>query len=738
MTMGETAAEAQGRPFEATRDALAMAQPATRDSARDAFDDLSVRARTFGRRYWPELTAAAIAFVALVYLLHVLTRYALPPSGDSGQWLTISRYYLHEAMPADRTATTMPPVVPVLLAVFSIILPGKPLAIVALAALCFAGIAGLSYLLGRRLTGAASGGMFAVMLVAVAQPQLYETISVGAYPQLIALSGMGLCLYALFGIARDAQSRGDWMLLQGGVALVLFSHTPSATTLLPPLAACLAYLWFSSDDRRAFFRSVFGSLRPIVLLWAVFILVNRDVVFGYVNVPATFDLKGPAMLWSTIWRDDPQRLVFGVGAFMTLALPFGLRDRHMWKSRPAMVLLIWTATLAAIVAAASVRHVNTDYPRFIPYFIVPLGLAAAAGIQILKPSTMVSLVALAGIALFAGQPALDHLDQSARFYGINGQSDSLIAASDWLNESGGEGAVIGGTRDTKWLQALTGRTSLLYLRPVSITRPWEADRAIAAEIVHRSSGGFETGRILTTVNDGGEDFGAVYRQGLRIDAYYKGMYTPVLALDDRSTRVHLSAFGKTQSFPLAGMLRSPTIASRSDDGAIYLDTQFDSEDAPVQVHRQVSNEFDVHATTLDLFVGRPAGVDLTQVTLATVNGTITVTPGISSSTVDVELFDGSILPLDVQTAWVPDDTRPVDADPSLTWQRVRIVISVPEGDRRIDEARLYEPADILHQYGVRYIVDRNGDGAPFPIIKGYGLTEVYSNDDYRVFEAPAR
>ena len=52
----------------------------------------------------------------------------------------------------------------------------------------------------------------------------------------------------------------------------------------------------------------------------MFVFINRDVIFGYANVPAAFDLKGPDKLFRIVWRDNVQRAVFLGGLSMLAAL----------------------------------------------------------------------------------------------------------------------------------------------------------------------------------------------------------------------------------------------------------------------------------------------------------------------------------------------------------------------------------------------------------------------------------
>ena len=107
---------------------------------------------------------------------------------------------------------------------------------------------------------------------------------------------------------------------------------------------------------------------------------------------------------------------------------------------------------------------------------------------LVRSKTVVAAVAICVVVL-AGQHSMHAFDKATAFYGMNEKGSELTAVSDWLNSSGEAGAITGGTREVKWLEALTGRDSLLYLPRIFITRPWEVDNAIAAEVIQRASAG---------------------------------------------------------------------------------------------------------------------------------------------------------------------------------------------------------------------------------------------------------
>jgi hypothetical protein len=695
------------------------------------------QAEAFGRKHWSGVTACAIAGGVVLYLLYLYTRFPLPPGTDAGQWLSVSRFYLGEHVPEGRSVATVPPLVPIILAVLSPI-GGPTGAIAGIAVLSYGLIAIVSYRLGARLTGDATGGLLALVAIAVIQSQLFEFFAMGAFPQLMAIGGMAFMLYALLGLASNPDDRSEWFVLAGGLAITLFSHTPSATIALPIGGACLLYVVYSSDDRGLAASRIMHILGPVVAVWALFLFANRDVIFGYAGIDAAYELKGPDKLFHIIWRDNVQRVVFLAGLSATAALPFmtQIPPGRRGSRNPAVMLVIWTAGLAAIVAFAAVRQTGTDYPRFIAYFIVPFGLAVAACVQSLKPSPGAVAALLVPVLLFAGHDALRHFDTATRFYGINERSSSLNSVAAWLDQQPGEDGVIGGTRETKWLEALTGRDSLLYLPRVYITRPWEVDRALEAEVLHRSSGGIETGRMLITANDGGQDFGKVFPNGVRFDLFDSGLYVHCLTLRDQTAAVTFASYGATTKVSLASMSNQGTRAYEDLAGK-HLATTFISEDAPISIVRVVTaDSLNTGVVNLDYFVGSPAGVRPDSFVVGTGDpGSIEVKPD-GSGVLYTELPNGEEAQLVVHTSWQADALPPQDANPFLTWRRASIQFNAGAGEHRVPYAQLFDPVSILRSRHVRYIVDRDGDGAAFPLIRDLDLQPVYENSVYKVYEVP--
>ena len=70
-------------------------------------------------RFWVGLCAVILASLVGFWLYATLTDPNLLPSADAGQWLAFSRYYSGQPWPPYRQPLSVPPLFPVLLAVFA-------------------------------------------------------------------------------------------------------------------------------------------------------------------------------------------------------------------------------------------------------------------------------------------------------------------------------------------------------------------------------------------------------------------------------------------------------------------------------------------------------------------------------------------------------------------------------------------------------------------------------------------
>jgi hypothetical protein len=262
-------------------------------------------------------------------------------------------------------------------------------------------------------------------------------------------------------------------------------------------------------------------------------------------------------------------------------------------------------------------------------------------------------------------------------------------------------------------------------------RDWEVERALAADVVQRTSGAIETGRVMVRINDGGQDFGAVFLPGVRLDVYHHGLYDPVLELAHASTWIAYERGGESQLVRLSTILPSVTTAV---DGKAFVTHFGDRTDALSVVRTVEATPGNANSIGVRYHIRPAVDVELRSLQFNVEGEQILVGEGSAPATIESELFDGTIVPITVITSWDHGMAPPLAPPGEGEWQTLTIELRVPTGERRTDVTTFYDPVSILRGYGIRYIINRDGDGASYPLIRRYDLLPVHENADYKIYE----
>ena len=203
----------------------------------------------------------------------------------------ISRYYLGERVPVGRTVSTV---------------PGRPadargperraagqsLAIVVLAAACYAALAWIAIPTRTPHDGDAGGGLLAVVSWSSRRVTCSTSSRWAPIRRAVGVIGMSVCLLGLLRVLGVGSELAR-ILLAGGTLVTVFFHTPSATVLLPVFAYLRGISLLAVQDARPHGEG--RSARPCARADRVVRVpaLNGSSVFGYANVAAAYDLKGP-------------------------------------------------------------------------------------------------------------------------------------------------------------------------------------------------------------------------------------------------------------------------------------------------------------------------------------------------------------------------------------------------------------------------------------------------------------
>jgi hypothetical protein len=497
-------------------------------------------------------------------------------SGDYGQWLMTSRFYLGESVPDYRVIGDVPFVVPALLAGVQLFVPDPVAALHLAAALLLIGLGTAFYLCGTLALASRWAGVAAVALGLLVTDRFTELFAFGGLLQATAVALLILSVAAFVEAGRTLPGRRSawWFVAVGSLGLSALSHVGTGLVAVP-VGTASALIAFNPLRREAL-RDLRRVWLPAIALAAVggyWLLVLFSAGGEYVSNPASLGYRGPDRLIELLFEQWPTALIIVIGgASIALgalrAVVLRRRDGWLW-------LAAWAAVSWAIFAALVVRGSATDYPRFATVLLAPLVLGAAGGLmwaleafdrylrdlRLRPPRGAIIGVGVVVVILVTAPMAVDRQGRQADFYQLRAP-ESLVVAAAWLDEALGDrsASVLADAREAKWLEGLTGRASL-FSQPVRYAfRPVEWDRSVAADSLLRSvetlTSGLVTARFTTLA--GNDAHGAP--SDLLISANHRGEMVDLLRLPPSATQIRGDG-GATSLASLRPMGSSSTITT---------------------------------------------------------------------------------------------------------------------------------------------------------------------------------
>jgi hypothetical protein len=465
-------------------------------------------------------------------------------SSDLGQWLMTSRYYLGEEVPAYRTISALPPLVPLLLAAIRSVIPDPFVALHVLNAVLLLGLGASFYVLGTVLLHSRWAGALSVVLALFATDRFLELFAFGGLLQVAAMTGMAFSVAAF---ARAARGPGIvsrwWWLGTAGVGIAALSH--AATGLLAVAVGVVVAALAAIAQRHVGWRALVVALGPLALTviaiaayWALVLLpANAD----YIANPASLAYRGPDRLFSLLVGQWPSAALLVLGV-VSLAIGAG----RAWLSRRIdgyVVLLVWVAVTWGALIVSVVNATGTDYPRFATPMIAPIAVAAAAGALWLlnrlvssitkalprwPTNTVMAALIMASVVVTTPMVVARH-GHEADYYDLR-DATALTAAATWVDQRLGtkRRAVLSDVREGKWIEGLTGREAL-FSQPVRYAfRRTEWQRSVDADALMRSTVALTSGFIGVFFTDSVAQQGRVAPAGIVLRANHGGEFLDLL------------------------------------------------------------------------------------------------------------------------------------------------------------------------------------------------------------------
>jgi hypothetical protein len=523
--------------------------------------------------------AAAIGVAVVV--AHLVGSTAIG-GGDYGQWLMVSRGFSGLATPAYRDLSQVPPLAPALIALLRLLLGDAILALHVLAGVVVGAMGFALYLAGWAVGRRSITGLLAVILGLLVSDQYLDLLAFGALPQALAVVFLtvSIACFARAIVARSSERRW-WLGGCAGLFLACLSHVATAAVALPAcvIAAGLGLVPRDGEGFRSRIRSALPLLVGVAAIAAYWVAVIAPASVPYVANPASLSYRGPDRLLAQLFGYPPSAAIIVAGGLIVAAeVALWMRgvatSRRFAVSSPRMVLAAWALTSWAAFVASAMGRAATDYPRFAPLLTVPLAIVVADGLVswlsaigarlVRRANAEQGLVALALGIVVVAPFSIANYQTEANGYRLPDDA-SLAAAATWADSRLQPGVtILAPVREAKWIEGLTGRSTLFTSMVRYSFRPAEWDRSLAAAALFRGDLALVNESFVLTLNDGAPTADGEQPRGILMSTNHGGDWVDLLRLVPASTVVVDPKGATIASLPSlapAGLERSSTGAA---------------------------------------------------------------------------------------------------------------------------------------------------------------------------------
>jgi hypothetical protein len=212
---------------------------------------------------------------------------------------------------------------------------------------------------------------------------------------------------------------------------------------------------------------------------------------------------------------------------------------------------LWSGSVWGTLLMAITTDASTDYPRFSTPLLLPLVLGAAGGLHAslrymatfldgihwgVRRSDWVSISVMA-LALAAAPFAVQRYQTVARGYELHNAAALASIASHLSSELGQYDAILAPVREAKWIEGLTGRTTLFAQSVRYAFRPGEWERSISAEALLRSTSAMTNEFFFVKYQNIAAGGGGLVPRDAIVAANHGGEFVDLLRISELETRV---------------------------------------------------------------------------------------------------------------------------------------------------------------------------------------------------------
>jgi hypothetical protein len=651
-------------------------------------------------------------------------------SGDYGQWLMASRYYLGEEVPDYRSIDALPPVIPFSLAVLRFVISEPFVALHAFSILLLIGLVFGVYAVATAIFMHRAAGMVAVVLAFLVTDRFLELFAFGGLLQggAILFTTLSVAAFVRAGAGPGIQ-RVWWSL--GSVSLVLAALSHVGTGVLAVPVALSAAALSLVRIRHMGSARLLRALVPVALILVFFapylLLVLLPASQDYVTNPASLNYRGAGRLLDGLTSYWPTVIIMVVGG-ATIVLG-GLSDLRRGVLGRYVLLLLWTGAVWGTLLIAILTGASTDYPRFTTPLLIPLVIGAAGGMYVSAKLLAAYLyrvhprirrrdwvfMSVTALAVTAAPFAVQRYQTLANGYELHDAEALTTVVSPLSDELDQNETVLAPVREAKWIEGLTGRAALFAQSVRYAFRPGEWDRSIAAEALLRSTSAIANEFFFVKFeNLAVSDAEAVPRDVI-VAANHGGEFVDLLRVSE--TRVMASDLTRSTLATLANL--HPLAVSRTattENVTIQTNWNGERRGAPISLIQDAtlkrnSPTFDlvVEAQTVLPVEGlqidmRPApNINITRVVAAGQQAIVYFTRrGLEEPRIRLSVLGGS-----GRIELIEPDTLRLEA----TGSRLHVQVSILTAGEPFSRLRMLYPPQLVKEYNIAAILLNEDDPA---------------------------
>jgi hypothetical protein len=653
-------------------------------------------------------------------------------SGDYGQWLMASRYYLGEQLPDYRSIDVLPPVIPFSLAVLRLVISDPFAALHVFGVLLLLGVVASVYAVAAAIFTSRAASILAVVLAFLVTDRFLELFAFGGLLQAGALLFMTFSVAAFVRAGAGPGVQRVWWSL-GSVSLVLAALSHVGTGVLAVPVALSAAALSLVRARRIGLARLLPALVPVglilvflVLYWAVVLLPAGE---GYVTNPASLNYRGAGRLFEGLFSYWPTVVIIVAGSATIVA--GGIGDLMHRVFGRYVLLLCWSGAVWGALLFAILTNASTDYPRFSTPLMTPLVLGAAGGLHAsvsffarfvdgvrwgIRRSEWVLISAMA-LALAAAPFAVDRYQTEARGYELHNATALATVASRFAGELGPYDAILAPVREAKWIEGLTGRTTLFSQSVRYAFRPGEWERSIGAEALLRSTSAITNEFFFVKYQDLAAGEGVAVPRDAVIAANHGGEFVDLLRISEGDTRVLASDPTRSTLATLVN-LQPHAVSRNATAEQVAIQTTWIGARRGGQVSLTQDATLTRNSQTFDLTVDAQTalpveglqldlrsapGIGMTSVEIVGQQATVYFTRrGLEEPGLRINVVDGA----GTITQSQPDTLR-VEA----SGRRLHLQVTVLTAGEPFSSLRMLYPPDLVKQYNIGAVLLDQDDPA---------------------------